>query len=117
MHQVMNCLTFYAHIWTCSGIIGSGLCVFSRHPIISAYSHQFTAGDGIYRFKTGEIFAGKGVMAVKITTPEGVITFYNTHVRWRERERERERPTPLFTLLDQWKSLPRKSTIRDSSIR
>ena len=86
----------YIHTYTHSGIIGSGLCVFSRHPIISAYSHQFTAGDGIYRFKTGEIFAGKGVMAVKITTPEGIITFYNTHVR-RERERVRERDLPHYS--------------------
>lgn len=86
----------HTDIHTHSGIIGSGLCVFSRHPIITAYSHQFTAGDGIYRFKTGEIFAGKGVMAVKITTPEGTITFYNTHVRRGGRERVRKRVKPLF---------------------
>ena len=87
VHNLIISIPTHTHIHTHtrththSGIIGSGLCVFSRHPIISAYSHQFTAGDGIYRFKTGEIFAGKGVMAVKITTPEGIITFYNTHVR------------------------------------
>ncbi|MCG8624254.1 MAG: hypothetical protein MJE68_19955 [Proteobacteria bacterium] len=48
-------------------------------------------------------------MAVKITTPEGIITFYNTHV-----SRERERSTPLFYLFpppDQWNALPRKSAV------
>jgi hypothetical protein len=63
-------------------------------------------------------------MAVKITTPEGIITFYNTHVRGREgrreqrereRERGREKSTPIILPFlsppDQWKSLPRKPTI------
>ena len=34
----------------------------------------------VYEFTSGEIFAGKGIMVVKINTPEGSVMFYNTHV-------------------------------------
>ena len=62
--------------------------MFSRYPILTSYSHPFTASDEILKFRTGDIFGGKGVMAAKIKTPVGVVMFYNTHVRMLMEERE-----------------------------
>lgn len=65
-----------------SGIIGSGLCVFSRHPIVSAHSHQFSVTGGIRDMADGEVFAGKGIIITRIKTISGTVAFYNTHVSY-----------------------------------
>ena len=64
-----------------SGIVGSGLCVFSRYQIIEVFSHSFRVTGGIRDFTDGEVFVGKGVLCCRIKTPEGCIAFFNTHVR------------------------------------
>ena len=66
-----------------SGIVGSGLCVFSRHPIMAAHTHQFTLTGGVRDIADGEVFAGKGILLTRLKTPEGTVAFYNTHVRER----------------------------------
>ena len=68
-------------VHTYSGIVGSGLCVFSRHPIMSAHTHQFSVTGGVHAMADGEVFAGKGIMITKIKTPGGTVALYNTHVR------------------------------------
>ena len=63
-----------------SGVVGNGLCVFSRFPIVAVYTHQFSVSGGVYEVSDGEMLAGKGIMCCRIQTPEGQITFFNTHV-------------------------------------
>ena len=63
-----------------SSYIGSGLCIFSKYPILSVISHQFRVTGGMRIFYDGEIFAGKGVLCCKLQTPQGTITIFNTHV-------------------------------------
>ena len=63
-----------------SGIIGSGLCVFSRHPIMAAYTHRFSVCGSMKYFLDGELFAGKGILMCRVLTPSGPLAFYNTHV-------------------------------------
>ena len=65
-----------------SGVVGNGLCVFSRFPIVAVYTHQFSVSGGVYEVSDGEMLAGKGIMCCRIQTPEGQITFFNTHVSW-----------------------------------
>lgn len=77
----------YCHCFF-SGIIGSGLCIFSRHPITSAYCHTFSVGGGIHELSDGEIFAGKGVMACRILTPGGQMVVFNTHLNPRRRDNQ-----------------------------
>lgn len=64
----------------CSGIIGSGLCIYSRYSILAVYSHEFNVTGGIKDIADGEVFAGKGVLACLIRTPSGHVTVFNTHV-------------------------------------
>ena len=70
-----------------SGIIGSGLCVFSRHPIISVNAQKFTAGGALREIKDGEMFAGKGILTCRIMTPSGPLLFATTHVSLKLRDR------------------------------
>ena len=70
-----------------SGIIGSGLCVFSRHPIISVNAQKFTAGGALREIKDGEMFAGKGILTCRIMTPSGPLLFATTHVSLNLRDR------------------------------
>ncbi len=70
----------YAPTCTHRGIIGSGLCVFSRYPIAFVCAHRFTVNGSVTEIKDGEIFAGKSIMLCRIHTSAGDIAFYNTHV-------------------------------------
>ena len=70
-------LPFHPH----SGIVGSGLCVFSRHPIMAAHVHQFSLTGGVRDIADGEVFAGKGILLTRLKTSMGAVAFYNTHVR------------------------------------
>ena len=63
-----------------SGAVGSGLCVFSRYPIVAAYTHQFSVIGGMNKLFDGEMLAGKAITGYKIQTPGGQIAFFNTHV-------------------------------------
>lgn len=62
-----------------SAIIGSGLCVFSRYPIISVNAQQFTTTGALRELWDGELFAGKGVLSCRIMTPNGPLLFVTTH--------------------------------------
>lgn len=71
----------YAHYFK-SGVVGSGLAMFSKYPIIDAWWKGFTVTGKAHRFFDGDWFAGKGIGAVKINHPViGEIDVFNTHVR------------------------------------
>lgn len=66
-----------------SGIIGSGLCVFSRYPIISVHFQQFAVSSSMREFASGDLFAGKGILCCRIMTPTGPVMFATTHTNGR----------------------------------
>ena len=68
---------------------------------MAAHSHQFTLTGGVRDIADGEVFAGKGILLTRLKTPEGVVAFYNTHVR--------ERSTVMYVRL-------RKDLLHDSFI-
>ncbi len=70
----------HTHTHTHSAIIGSGLCIFSRYPTMTAFTHQFSVTGGISDFTDGEIFAGKGILGCRIQTPVGNVVVYTLHV-------------------------------------
>lgn len=75
----------YSHYFH-SAIIGSGLCIFSRYPTMTAFTHQFSVTGGISDFTDGEIFAGKGILGCRIQTPVGNVVVYTLHVNPRCRD-------------------------------
>lgn len=66
-----------------SGIIGSGLVILSRYPIVNVYAHEYRVTHTIKHFINGERFARKGVLGCCIEMPLGCghVTVFNTHVR------------------------------------
>jgi sphingomyelin phosphodiesterase 2 len=50
----------FAHYFY-SGVLGSGLCVFSKHKIISTLFHSWSVNGYFHRIQHGDWFGGKGV--------------------------------------------------------
>lgn len=63
-----------------SGIIGSGLCVFSRHPIQEIVQHIYTLNGYPYKFYHGDWFCGKAVGLLVLHLSGLVLNTYVTHV-------------------------------------
>ena len=87
------CIVYCAMEWcfvstthTCSGVVGSGLCLFSKFPITYVRSHPYTVHTGVFESFNrrypgqGEVFAGKGIACCRLKTPIGHVKVYNTHV-------------------------------------
>lgn len=70
----------HAHYFK-SGVVGSGLAVFSKYPIVEAWWKGFTLTGKAHRLFDGDWYAGKGVGAVRIKHPTiGLVDVFNTHV-------------------------------------
>lgn len=70
----------HAHYFK-SGVVGSGLAVFSKFPIQEAWWKGFTLTGKAHRIFDGDWYAGKGIGAVRIKHPViGDIDVFNTHV-------------------------------------
>lgn len=69
----------FAHYFY-SGVVGSGLCVLSKWPILSAFYHQWSVNGYVHRIQHGDWFGGKGVGMCKINVNGKLIHFYTAHL-------------------------------------
>ncbi|XP_008850649.1 sphingomyelin phosphodiesterase 2 [Nannospalax galili] len=63
-----------------SGIIGSGLCVFSKHPIQEIMQHVYTLNGYPYMVCHGDWFCGKAVGLLVLHLSGLVLNAYVTHL-------------------------------------
>ncbi|XP_025912394.1 sphingomyelin phosphodiesterase 2 isoform X1 [Apteryx rowi] len=63
-----------------SGVIGSGLCVFSRFPILDTFLYQYSLNGYPYMLQHGDWFCGKSVGLVVIKISGIVFNIYVTHL-------------------------------------
>lgn len=63
-----------------SGVAGSGLCILSKHPIISAFFHSWSVNGYVHRIQHGDWFGGKGVGLCKIKINDHLVNVYTAHV-------------------------------------
>ncbi|RUS25608.1 DNase I-like protein [Jimgerdemannia flammicorona] len=64
-----------------SGVLGSGLAILSRHPIVSTYFHRYTLNGHPLEILHGDYYVGKGVASACIEHPmAGVVEVFNTHL-------------------------------------
>lgn len=63
-----------------SGLIGSGLCVFSRHPIQEILQHVYTLNGYPYMLCHGDWFCGKAVGLLVLHLNGMVLNAYVTHL-------------------------------------
>ncbi|CAF2401120.1 unnamed protein product [Rotaria sp. Silwood2] len=69
----------YSHYFL-SGLIGSGCCMFSKHPIIGVYEHRYSLNGFPHKIQHGDYFAGKLICLCKILIDGHVVNVYNTHL-------------------------------------
>ena len=62
-----------------SGVMGSGLFILSRHPIVRAVFWRYTKNGSPVAVKHGDWYAGKGVGMVRVRLESGLLDFFDTH--------------------------------------
>lgn len=65
---------------SCSGVLGSGLCVFSKWIIQDVFFHQWPLNGYIHKIHHGDWFGGKGVGLCQIQVADCLVNIYCTHV-------------------------------------
>lgn len=69
----------YSHYFY-SGVLGSGLCVFSKWVIQDVFFHQWPLNGYIHKIHHGDWFGGKGVGLCRIKCGDKLINVYCTHL-------------------------------------
>ncbi|XP_045763706.1 putative neutral sphingomyelinase [Maniola jurtina] len=63
-----------------SGVLGSGLCVFSKWLIQDVFFHQWPLNGYIHKIHHGDWFGGKGIGLCRIKCNDRLINVYCTHL-------------------------------------
>ncbi|KAH8278223.1 hypothetical protein KR044_002918, partial [Drosophila immigrans] len=69
----------YAHYFH-SGVIGAGLLVLSRHPILGTLFHAWSVNGYFHRVQHADWFGGKGVGLCRILIGDQIVHLYNAHL-------------------------------------
>jgi endonuclease/exonuclease/phosphatase family metal-dependent hydrolase len=69
----------YSHYYL-RGRIGSGLAIFSKHPIVRVGFHSYSLNGRPTKIFDGDWFAEKGVAHARIQHPKGTIDIFTTHL-------------------------------------
>jgi endonuclease/exonuclease/phosphatase family metal-dependent hydrolase len=59
---------------------GTGLTILSRYPIIEKHQRPFTCRPSALRWMSGESVANKGILMVRVQTPQGPLDVYTAHL-------------------------------------
>ncbi|XP_062834495.1 sphingomyelin phosphodiesterase 2 isoform X2 [Anolis carolinensis] len=87
------CTCYPSSYYFKSGVIGSGVCVFSKHQILDTFQHQYSVNGypymreskrgrkaGMSKFQHGDWFGGKSVGLVVLKIKGIVFNIYVTHL-------------------------------------
>ncbi|ODM99023.1 putative neutral sphingomyelinase [Orchesella cincta] len=69
----------YSHYFF-SGVVGAGLCIFSRSPIKTTFFHQWAVNGYIHKVQHGDWFGGKGIGMVEVEHEGLTINLYSAHL-------------------------------------
>lgn len=69
----------FAHYFY-SGVVGSGLALLSKYPIVSAFFHAWSVNGYVHRIQHGDWFGGKGVGFSKIAVNDQLVHVYVAHL-------------------------------------
>ncbi|CAD7080239.1 unnamed protein product [Hermetia illucens] len=69
----------YSHYFY-SGVFGSGLCILSKYPIISALFHSWAVNGYAHRIQHGDWFGGKGVGLCRLLVQNRPVNLYIAHL-------------------------------------
>lgn len=83
---VLLILILYYMLWLLvviiffSGMLGSGMCIMSRYPIIDVHYHSFLLNGYLHMVWHGDWFGGKGIGLCRINVKGFIVDVYTTHV-------------------------------------
>jgi len=63
-----------------SGMLGSGMCIMSRYPIIDIHYHPFLLNGYLHMITHGDWFGGKGIGLCRINVHGFIVDVYTTHL-------------------------------------
>lgn len=69
----------FAHYFY-SGVVGSGLALLSKYPIVSTFFHAWSVNGYVHRIQHGDWFGGKGVGFAKISVNDQLVHVYVAHL-------------------------------------
>lgn len=69
----------YSHYFY-SGVVGSGICIFSRYPIQDVMFHKWPLNGYVHKIHHGDWFGGKGVGLCKLKISNFNVNFYIAHL-------------------------------------
>lgn len=61
-------------------MVGSGLAIFSKHPIVASYFHKFLVNGAPWRFTQGDWYSAKGVGMVAVRVQQLHFAVFNMHI-------------------------------------
>ena len=68
------------HHYFRSGVLGSGLVIFSKYPIIGIDFFKYTLCSDPMNVTHGDWYGSKGIGVCYVSTPIGIVSVYNTHL-------------------------------------
>nr|XP_033775255.1 sphingomyelin phosphodiesterase 2 [Geotrypetes seraphini]XP_033775256.1 sphingomyelin phosphodiesterase 2 [Geotrypetes seraphini] len=89
----------FSHLFK-SGVIGSGLCVFSKYKILDTFLYNYSLNGYPYMIQHGDWFCGKSVGLFILNIRDMVFNVYVTHLH-AEYSREKDRYLP-HRVLQAW---------------
>uniref|UniRef100_T1PIX0 sphingomyelin phosphodiesterase n=1 Tax=Musca domestica TaxID=7370 RepID=T1PIX0_MUSDO len=79
LQELTKAILPYAHYFY-SGVIGAGLLVLSKFPIVSTLFHSWTVNGYCHRIQHADWFGGKGVGMCRIRVGDRYVHLYNAHL-------------------------------------
>lgn len=80
-HLKASCGSVFKYIhYFYSGLLGSGMCIMSRYPIIDVHYHPFILNGYLHMFWHGDWFGGKGIGLCRINVKGFIVDVYTTHL-------------------------------------
>lgn len=73
------CLVWFFCCW--SGVMGSGLCVFSKWPILDVLFHKWQVNGYVHKVLHGDWYGGKGIGLCRLNVNGFKVNIYTCHVR------------------------------------
>ncbi|XP_070795790.1 sphingomyelin phosphodiesterase 2 isoform X1 [Pituophis catenifer annectens] len=80
MLQKKLCIHYPSSHYFKSGVIGSGLCIFSKHQILETFLYQYSVNGYPYMFQHGDWFGGKSVGLIVLKIQGIIFNVYVTHL-------------------------------------
>ncbi|XP_015368885.1 PREDICTED: putative neutral sphingomyelinase isoform X1 [Diuraphis noxia] len=64
-----------------SGMLGSGMCIMSRYPVIDHHYHSFSLNGYLHKIWHGDWFGGKGIGMCRVNVNGFTVDVYTTHLQ------------------------------------